>query len=366
MQVTVPSLDQIAEPDAGAPSSAAPSVALQRRALVTRRDVILALVALAGEAVVLGMSCVPALPVETALLLHLGIVFLVGFLAYRRRAENADLTSSLLVLLLVSVAGPIGALLSLPALAWLRRPAQPSALLAAWYERIAMSTRLDEQTQLSDRVASGRVIDTTAPPPEALRAVIRSGSRDERQSALGLIARFFHPNYLPALCDALKCEEPVIRVQAAAVAARLRPRLADDVARLVSAATDDLHDASMGRAAAARLKKRLEMVRHLDAAVSSSLLDKPLQDAADAVARRLAASIDGLSLPLRRRDTPDGMVRLAALEQRLLASAQFAQFRLLRRRRRLAAKGFCKVRPWPQRRMKAAEQNQTPAAGAPR
>lgn len=325
----------------------------RRRAEVTRFDVMFAAAALAAELLVAIVPLVSAAPMAVALALHLFVVAALAYALYRRRLEDADLSAPLLAMIATSTAGPVGALVGLAALAWLARPALPSALLDAWYNRIALSTTVDPSTQLSERVASGRVIDTSGPLPQALVGIIHHGTLEEQQAALGLVARFFHMNYLAALSDALHSDIPVIRVQAAAVASRIRPRLAQEVnCRLGEAA--DLLRASQAQDARGKVQARhLQLIRELDLAIASRLLDKPIEDAAAATATHLASSIDCMQLPLPVRNSLEASAVLQALEGHLIASGEFKSLRLLRARGRLASRGLPRSRLRPNPRIGA-------------
>lgn len=320
------------------------------RAEVGGWEIAFAGAALAGELAIIAAIMSARLPLAMGFAAHFLIIAGLVYAIYLRRSAAADLTAPLFTLIAVSAAGPVGALVSVVALALLRRPVLQSDLLSAWYQRISHSIKVDPQTQLSDRIASGRVMNAHAPAPDALVTVISSGTLEQRQAALGLIARFFHPNYLDALAAALKSEVAVIRVQAAAVAARIRPRLADEVTSRLATAAGLLAEggaASPTRVDPSRARRQLEIMRDLDASIRSGLLDVPLAKAADRVAARLCGEVDCLGLPLQRNETVDGIARLAAFEQRLIASGEFKRLRQLRTRRRLAQRGFMRVRRWP-------------------
>jgi len=271
---------------------------------------------------------------------HLVVVTLLArwLLALIRAGRDIRLPQLLFLATLVS--GPIGATLSLMALPFAARRAEPSPLLEAWYERIAQSVSVDAATRLSDNVAIGRTIDVATAPPLAFTTVIEQGSLAERQTALGLIARQFHPAYAPALSAALKSHEPVVRVQAAAVAARVRRDLQNRVQHLVASIDAMLQNAEASLHAAAEL----------ESATSSALLGEVDRLCASAAAKRLraAAASDLMSRPaaIGRRDRTAAL----ALEDELLRAGRFEDFRIARRRRRLAEIGDFAVRPLPKAR----------------
>jgi hypothetical protein len=160
---------------------------------------------------------------------------LVALLAQRRKMQprddgttgqsGGDTTLLALATLGTFCVGPLGAMgaLSMSLLAPAGRNA--TGLLAAWYKRISNSVETDPVTQLCDMVAIGRSVDLHGPLPARFSAVMSHGNLVEKQALLGLIARSFDVEYLPALKIALKSPEPVIRVQAAAVATKVQQAL---------------------------------------------------------------------------------------------------------------------------------------------
>ncbi len=122
--------------------------------------------------------------------------------------------------------------------ALVRTGGEPSSVLKEWYERLASAGRPAPATQLHDRITSGRVPRLETPAPLNFMYVIERGNLDERQKALGLIARNFHPDYTPVLEAALKSPEPVVRVQAAAVVAHVKANLKTRIKKLTSEGKD--------------------------------------------------------------------------------------------------------------------------------
>jgi len=289
--------------------------------------------ALAGELLLLLAAERGLAPLLVLLAAHLLISGALLQVVVRRARAGGDTIPSLLSVLLTFVAGPIGALLALAAIVISRRSRPHPELLAAWYDRISLSQESDEVQKLCDRVAIGRTIDLLAPPPRSFAETVAQGTLAERQTALGLIARNFSPEYAPALRVALKSEEPVIRVQAAAVAARVREGLERRLAEL------------MRQADGARLKPAEALARaaEISACVETGLLD-------DATAQRAAASAIGLrrsalggdstgalelvalvTAPGRPRRRAAARKHAGAIESELIRSGDFARLRGFRR-----------------------------------
>lgn len=293
-----------------------------------------ALVLLVAElALILGAS---ALRLAEGWLVPGHLIVMAGMVAWLdHRAQQRRDTRLLMVLALATlVAGPIGAALSLLVLPFATRRSYDSRLLEAWYGRIGEAVSVDRASRLSADVATGRTLATDAPAPSAFARVIEQGSLTERQAALGLIARKFHPDYAPTLAAALKSGEPVVRVQAAAVAARVRRDLQARVRELLGSVSELAGEGQKAMSAAAEL----------EGAVRSGLLDEGDRARAVAASVRLRkAGAEALTAANTSR-VPRERAAALALEDELLASGRFADFRLARRRRGLAETGAFVVR----------------------
>ena len=248
------------------------------------------------------------------LMAHIALVAAFAIWTWRRRSDSGDLSASALVLLAAFVAGPIGA--ALAAVAVLRLEAGRSApgLLAAWYERIALSGDIDPVTRLADTVAMGRAVRTPPDVPRSFVSVMADGTLADRQTALGLIARQFSPAYAPALRAALVIGEPVIRVQAAAVAVKVRAELKASLRTELAAAA--ALDGCRARECARASQRIGEML-------GSEMLDDDDKQAAQTAVTRLndLAAANGAALDATEREH---------LETALVRAGKFAEFRALR------------------------------------
>ncbi|MBL8565929.1 MAG: hypothetical protein JNM89_09445 [Hyphomicrobiaceae bacterium] len=297
-------------------------------AIVSGLDVLLAVIVAAAEAGLL-LYVWRGHPLWPVLIGHVIVLAVIVALVYVTRHRRRDWTAPLLMLMAVATSGPVGAVISALAMTWLRRPSLPSALLADWYTRISLSTRTDEETRLAERVAAGRVIDTTHGAPSSFVGVMEGGPLDARQRALGLVARSFHPGYLPTLVAALASEEPVVRVQAAAVAAHVRPRLAPEADRLIALAQ-----------ATPDVAQRLEAASDLDRLARSGLLDKEIEDRASRAVTRAIGEIDLFAIPV----AVDASTAIDTYERMLAEHRMMSRLRALRLRRRLALNGLGRLR----------------------
>lgn len=271
--------------------------------------------------------------------LHLAVLACLGWHLRARQRAGRDTVPALVALLTTAAVGPLGALGAAGLALASGRGRGRNALLEAWYERISLSVAVDPVTRFCDDVASGRTIDLGAPAPVSFPSAIANGSLAERQAILGLIARQFHPDYLPALKLALLSPEPVIRVQAAAVAAHIRPRLSALFKETLAAAATTAGDPEQG----------LLALRRLDGMIASGLLDEgdrrrgveATARLGEAVLARLgpggampavATSRSGQRAPL---PIEDALAVEGMLERLLLARGQHATLRYRRSRRRV-------------------------------
>lgn len=319
-------------------------------------SVIAALAAFVVECALIAASMTLKTPLAVLLAVH---AVVVALLAYRCRVvvrSGGDAGTPVVLAVAVGIAGPFGALAG-AALDWLSVQGQEHRdRLARWYDRISLSIETDDVTQLSDNVVTGRSMDLGAPAPPSFSRVIEDGSIGDKQAILGLVARRFHPHYLPALKAALLSPEPIIRVQAAAVAARVRGPLTEDVGRLVA----KLAETPPGAAA-------LLLCGEIERCAASGLIEDRQNDAATSAARvARAQSLDALEIAAagllrgtstrQRRALFDARVR-GELESKLLAERRYGEFRRLRRAFAFAVKGRMRLRvgQWPrQRRAKRA------------
>ncbi len=268
------------------------------------------------------------------LTVHLGIAICLAFALQRQIRSGSDGGIALMGLLGTLATGPFGAACTvlLPSLA--RADRASSARLGAWYDRIALSSEQDGFTRTSDSIAISRTANLAALAPANLMRGFRDGGTALQQAALGMIARNFHPDYLPVLKIALTSPEPVVRVQAAAVAARVRDILKREIEPMIARAAElELRD-----------DPALMLAADLEACALSGLLEEsPRRRALRAsigIRARTFARLDA-----KNRDTGEYELAqtTAAVSQdylaHLLASGRFSDFRSARARGHLPVSG---------------------------
>lgn len=192
--------------------------------------------------------------VATAFVAHCIVVAALLLLLRSRSHSDFGGLPEPLAVMLVAIGGAFGGTGALILRPLIARHMEAPELLAAWYDRISLSVETDPLTQSSDHIAIGRSADLGAASPAAFSVLFSEGPIAAQQSALGMIARHFHPDYLPALSTALASPEAVVRVQAAAVAARIKPELDGLVQRRLGDLALNSHDPAKALAAAAELE----------------------------------------------------------------------------------------------------------------
>lgn len=279
------------------------------------------------------------LPLPIAVMCHLIVAtVLLGRYMLRVRRKR-DGSASLLLAFVVLVAGPFGALGGL-FIGWLSRPERSDVeRLSQWYARIALSTDVSAGTRRSDRIATGRIANLNAAMPHSFSGVLEHGNVHDKQMVLGLIARRFHADYLPALKLALVSEEPVIRVQAAAVAAKIRGSLAARAEAALTAAADPTTpvDAALAHVAEAEKYAASGLMEEPDKLRAETLIDGLLASAVSRLDRTRSAHTSAAHTTER-------------YEARLLADMRFADLRRLRRARAWRAKHGLRFRPVARRK----------------
>jgi len=338
-------------------NAAVPSIKNPAYALSVR-DSLVAIVASGFELPFIYAQLSGRLPLVGLLFCHALALVVLSFYVGSRAATGGNSVLPTMLWLAFAALGPIGGLVGAVFCLAVRFSGESDILLDEWYARISRSTEMEATDVLSERVAVDRVIGVDAPPTRSFADVIETGSIEERQAALGHIARHFHSDYLGALALALKSREPVIRVQAAAVAARIKTPLSIELGGLLAKA-EHMLAGHYEPAAALGLSHQLRSISGF------SLVD----EAARRSALRLAAALndrglDILGVPIDRGENgastsePRGLPspldeggpsggqpsldhRLAALsdsradtlEESLLVNGRFAEFRQLRRAR---------------------------------
>jgi polysaccharide biosynthesis protein PelE len=301
-----------------------------------RRETIASIFAVAAEAIILALAASSRLPMTAALQFHLVVSVITTAILFYNRPAGEDLTLSALMALVLAVAGPAGALASLASLAFAGHAGAGPEVLSLWYDRLSNAADADLPTILTDRVMAGRVINTEAATPAQFEDVIATGTLEERQAALGLMARRFHPDFAPALEKALQSPEPVVRVQAAAVVARVRADLKTRIKTLVAPGEVGvgLHAPGHAIARAAELSRlaHCSLVDRADAEVCRNAAEAKLKEAISKRSNVLAAST--------RANTEAARL----IESHLLSSGRFEDFRIARRIHKLIARGTYRVR----------------------
>lgn len=282
------------------------------------REAIAAALAVAGEAIVVLLSFSRDVPPSVPLLMHAIVVAAVSYVLLWGRSTTSDKTVSYVMLLVTAVAGPAGAVASLCALPFVGHAGAGQKVLDEWYDRLSSAGGVLPETAMHDRINAGRVLDWQAPAPHDFLDIITNGSLSDKQQALGLMARTFHTDFAPALQAALRSPEPVVRVQAAAVVARVR---ADLKARIRTLTAMD------GKGKPLSIQSAAELMRF----ASCPLVDRADQDrcriaSGHALVKALVSEDDVVAAAAKATPGTAPVVEAFLLERR-----RFKEFRVARR-----------------------------------
>jgi hypothetical protein len=301
-----------------------------RRPFLRSREAIAAAVAFAGECLIVVLVFSGGATLSVAVALHGLVAAAAAALLLWRRPPDSDVTVASVMALVIAVAGPAGAAASLAIVPFAGNAGAGARVLDAWYQRLANAAGADPATETYDRVHAGRVVRFASDVPHDFAEIITSGTLAERQAALGLMARTFHTDFAPALVLALRSPEPVVRVQASAVVARVRGELKVRIASRLNAATAHL----AGISAAGELQ-RLATCPLVDGAnrarcgiAEQAILARELRTSRDVIAEA-AGSKPGTA---------------PVIERFLLTAGRYKDFRAARRIHDVASGGRYRVR----------------------
>lgn len=242
------------------------------------KDIAICLIVAIAELllVMTGMAGQVSLPVM--LLVHCMIMLGVTLVLDQRERSRMDSRVLAVAVVTTAVSGPLGAGMSALLGIYLRYRKFETALLANWYERISGHARVDPVVELHERIQAGRTLNPYVDARARFGAILRSGPLEEKQRVLSVITQKYHPRFAGLLELALRNQDPPIRVQAAAVVARLKEHERLKV-RSLTATVEDLDQREVAG--------RLRTAARITASLESGLLDE--QDAA--AARLLAKSL---------------------------------------------------------------------------
>ncbi len=242
--------------------------------------------ALAADTAVLMEALEGTLSLSSAIFLHLGVLGAAALAMLRVMPD--DQTLPVLSLCLAVFSGPIGILagMALVVLAWLA--GGRTRIIQRWNDWSKRDAAFDSSMLLSECIESGRALRASRPARRLFSEIMARGGFAEKQWLLGIVAKKYHADYGPSLDAALSDAEPGLRVQAAAVRARLNDNVKAEFKDILRAASGTATDTMPATALATRtidcLKSKL-----LDSSEARRLREAVLRHC------QSAAAIDGCS-----------------------------------------------------------------------
>lgn len=170
-----------------------------------------------GDLLLLRAGLLGQLAMTSVMALHVVLALLLG--AWDRIARGRLSQATLVRVVLLLLFGPLGgpALMVLTATAR-QRAAKAAPLAALPMQAVAAGSPHD----LYEQIRQGRRHPHPQQPLSSFHETFLTGSLHRQQAAIAAISRSYHPHMRPALAAALASPVPALRVQAAAVHARLR------------------------------------------------------------------------------------------------------------------------------------------------
>lgn len=163
------------------------------------------------------------LPMAVVMVLHLGLVAVFGVLSYLfcTRSRSKSLASIAILALFGPFGGPALMLIA-PGLA-----ASVPKAISRTQRPASVSPPREAADELFDQIRQRRRHPLAKDMVTAFLQTFETGTLGEQQNAIAAISRCYHPDMRPALLAALASPVPALRVQAAAVFAKLRGTYGD-------------------------------------------------------------------------------------------------------------------------------------------
>lgn len=164
----------------------------------------------------------PTVPIWKPVSLHVACVALLAGWVWILRKYRMDGQGALLLLVSTAALGPIGFVGAVFSLALRQVSGRISARkLDEYYAWMAGETKVDAAAELYKDLTLGREQPGRDMANATIIDLLRWGTLDEKYKMIAALGRNFRPELVPALRFALASEDPTIRIQAAALVAKV-------------------------------------------------------------------------------------------------------------------------------------------------
>ncbi len=197
-------------------------------------DCVASLATFVVSGAVAALVIIESLPVSAYLITHAGcaaFAILVSVASGRPPRRQAILHA-----MMASALGPVGSagtFLSTVFEYCFRPFASP---FSEWFDSIFQEEDRDETAIFVDRLMASEDPVSAAQRVTSYNDILSTGTIEQKQAIIGLVARRFSPAFAPALRQALQDPTPSVRVQAAAAAAAIEGRYSERSAQLAGRA----------------------------------------------------------------------------------------------------------------------------------
>ncbi|HEX2839979.1 hypothetical protein [Hyphomicrobium sp.] len=204
----------------------------------------------AADTAVLMKALEGTLSLSSAVLLHLAVLCAAALAISRVMPD--DQTLPVLCFSFAVFSGPVGMVAGMILVAGAWFSGSGARLLERWSDWSNGGGAFDSSMLLAESIDNGRAVRTSRPARRLFPHIMACGSFTEKQWLLGIVAQKYHADYGPALDAALSDTEPGLRVQAAAVRARLNDRIKAEYNDILRTAGGTAAQVSAATALAAR------------------------------------------------------------------------------------------------------------------
>ncbi len=186
----------------------------------------------------IGTTIWPVIP----LLVHLGISFVVGLIAYAQYRGGRDVQHLALLAIVSSVSGIFGAVGALLGFFFTVIFHRRSYHFKEWYETIFPTDLPTDPQNIYDSITEGLDENPRSYSVMPFVEVMRIGSENQKRNALAKMTSRFNPRFAPAFRVALNDHNNAIRVQAATAIAKIEREFTTKLERIELARAEHPND----------------------------------------------------------------------------------------------------------------------------
>jgi len=200
----------------------------------------------------------------TGLGFHLAVVLLLSAWFLLQLKTGMDIRLTALVLLMITVTGPFGSLISVLMLVFFLGFSNADISFLQWLSALFPEERVEKSIELYQRLSAGWDDFSEKKRIMTFQDALALGTIQQKREALAKISRYFRREFAPALMSALHDSDNAIRVQAATVIAKFEQEYMSRYMQLSRQHKEDPDDPDI----------LLKLAQQADAYAYSGILDR--------------------------------------------------------------------------------------------